>query len=245
MMKARSWILTAVLVVVLSQFGYGAEGLQGQFFVAAEVGTQSEVSGHLMQSAQGTLLDQPITITSARYRDVYSPAVRYQFLLGYGVSSSGEFVARASYYKADASGITAGDISGRQLLAFFGPYAYEEVGIEAGYRHYFATRTRLKSYIGPIVGVRFLHEILVTFASQEAGTSISNIPFSKQGAVPVFGLDLGFTFDLGDHFLVGMNTGLRYQTAPPQFDYLNGLVTIDNSDGRWTAPVVVQVGARF
>ena len=33
--------------------------------MAAQVGTQSEVSGNLMQSAQGTLLDQPIAIESS------------------------------------------------------------------------------------------------------------------------------------------------------------------------------------
>jgi len=59
------------------------------------------------------------------------------------------------------------------------------------------------------------------------------------------GLDLGFTFDLGSHFFVGVDTGLRYQTAPSQFDELEGLTGIDDSDGRWTAPVVASIGVRF
>jgi hypothetical protein len=42
-----------------------------------------------------------------------------------------------------------------------------------------------------------------------------------------------------------VDTGLRYQTAPGQFDYLEGLTTIDDSDGRWTAPVVASIGVRF
>ena len=213
--------------------------------VAAQIGTQSEVSGNLMQSAQGTLLSQPISIDSARYRDVYGPDFRYQLLLGYGVSSRSEIVARASYYKTDAAGIEAGTLNGRQLLAFFQPNAYEEVGLELGYRFYFASQTRLKSYIAPIVGVRFLKEILVTFAAQEAGSSITNIPFSKEGSVAVFGADIGFSFDLGQNFFVGVDTGIRYQAAPPQFDYLLGLTKIDDSDGRWTAPVVASIGFRF
>jgi len=213
--------------------------------VAAQIGTQSEVSGNLMQSAQGTLLSQPISIDSARYRDVYGPDFRYQLLLGYGVSSRSEIVARASYYKTDAAGIEAGTLNGRQLLAFFQPNAYEEVGLELGYRFYFASQTRLKSYIAPIVGVRFLKEILVTFAAQEAGSSITNIPFSKEGSVAVFGADIGFSFDLGENVFVGVDTGIRYQAAPPQFDYLLGLTKIDDSDGRWTAPVVASIGFRF
>ena len=213
--------------------------------MAAQIGTQSEVSGNLMQSAQGTLLSQPISIDSARYRDVYGPDFRYQLLLGYGVSSRSEIVARASYYKTDAAGIEAGTLNGRQLLAFFQPNAYEEVGLELGYRFYFASQTRLKSYIAPIVGVRFLKEILVTFAAQEAGSSITNIPFSKEGSVAVFGADIGFSFDLGENVFVGVDTGIRYQSAPPQFDYLLGLTKIDDSDGRWTAPVVASIGFRF
>jgi hypothetical protein len=256
-MKARSWLLTAAMVAVLPTVGYGAEGLEGKFMVAAQVGTQSEVSGNLMQSAQGTLLSQPISIDSARYRDVYGPDFRYQLLLGYGVSARSEIVARATYYKTDAAGVEAGTLNGKPLLAFFGPRegcplntsecpnAYEEVGLEFGYRFYLASQTRLKSYVAPIVGVRFVREVLVTFAAQEAGSSITNIPFSKEGSVPVFGLDIGFSFDLGDHAFIGVDTGLRYQTAPPQFDYLLGLTKIDDSDGRWSAPVVASIGFRF
>ncbi len=104
-------------------------------------------------------------------------------------------------------------------------------------RYYLATQSRLKSYIAPIVGVRFLNEILVSYSVPEAGTSIRFIPFTQEGTVPVFGLDIGFTFDLGNHFFVGMDTGIRYQTAPGEFDYLPGLGGLDDSDGRWSAPV--------
>jgi hypothetical protein len=244
-MKARSWLLTAAMVAVLPTVGYGAEGLEGKFMVAAQVGTQSEVSGTVIQGTLGTLVNQPILFESKSYRDVYGPDVRVQLLLGYGVSSNSEIVVRATYYKTEGEGFAAGTLSGKPMLAFFEPNDYEEVGFEFGYRFYLASQTRLKSWIAPIVGVRFLQEILMTLASQEAGTSIVNIPFSKEGAVPVFGLDLGFSFDLGQHFFIGVDTGIRYQTAPPQFDYLPGLTKIDDSEGRWTAPVVASLGFRF
>ena len=61
--------------------------------------------------------------------------------------------------------------------------------------------------------MRFLNEILVS--SRVRGRHVDrNIPFSKEGAVPVFGLDIGFTFDLGKHFFIGVDTGIRYQSAP-------------------------------
>ena len=63
-----------------------------------------------------------------------------------------------------------------------------------------------------MVGVRFVDEILVSFSALKQAVSIQNVPFSKEGAVPVFGLDIGFTFDLGEHFFLGIDTGIRYQT---------------------------------
>ena len=91
------------------------------------------------------------------------------------------------------TGIEAGRLDGEQLFAFFEPNNYEEVGFEVGLRYYLATQSRLKSYVAPIVGVRFLNEILVSYSVPEAGSSIRFIPFTKEGAVPVFGLDIGFT----------------------------------------------------
>jgi hypothetical protein len=243
-MKARCWLVVAAVLTLLPA-AVRAEGLAGRFTIAAQVGTQSEVSGNILQSASGTLFDKPVTIDSARYRDVYAPALRTQLLLGYGVGERTELIARASYYKAEWTGVEAGNLDGDPLFAFFEPYDYEEVGFEIGLRYYLATQKRLKSYVAPVAGVRFLHETLVSFSAQQAGSSIRYVPFSKDGAVPVFGLDIGFSFDLGAHAYVGMDTGLRYQTAPGGFDYLLGLTKIDDSDGRWSAPVTAMLGVRF
>ena len=242
-MKARCWLVAAA--VVLLPAATNAQGLAGRFSIAAQIGTQSEVAGDLLKSASGTLLDRPVTIESQRYRDVYAPDWRLQLLLGYGVGEKTELIARSTYYKSDGTGIEAGTLGGTPLFAFFNVTEYEEVGFEVGLRYYISSQARLKSYIAPVVGVRFVNEILVTFSAQEQGSSIQNIPFSKEGAVPVFGMDIGFTFDLGERFFVGIDTGIRYQSAASEFDYLLGLTQVDDSDGRWSAPVVASIGVRF
>jgi len=152
---------------------------------------------------------------------------------------------RGTWYETKGTGVEAGNLDGDPLFAFFEPYKYKEVGLELGVRYYLATQARLKSYVGPVLGVRFVDEILVSLSAQEAGSSIQNVPFSKDGAVPVFGLDIGFSFDLGERAFIGMDTGIRYQTAPSGFDYLPGLTRLDDSGGRWSAPVVVVLGVRF
>jgi hypothetical protein len=243
-MKARCWHVTAAVAVLLPAV-CRAEGLQGKFTVAAQVGTQSEVAGNLLQGASGTLFDKSVTIDSKRYRDVYAPDLRLQGLFGYGVSDHVEVIARTSWYRAEPVRLEAGSLEGKTLVVAFEPYDYEELGFEIGVRYYLASQARLKSYVAPVVGARFLNEILVSISVQEAGSSIRFVPFSQKGAVPVFGLDIGFTFDLGELLYIGMDTGIRYQAAPAQFDYLLGLTTIDDSEGRWSAPVVAVLGIRF
>ena len=156
-----------------------------------------------------------MTLDSKRYRDVYAPDLRLQGLLGYGLGERVEIIARGTYYKADGTALEVGKLGDDPVYVFFDPYGeYEEVGVELGLRFYIAAAGRLKSYVAPIVGARWLSETYVTFDVPDAGSAIRNVPFHEKSTVPVFGLDLGFTFDLGEHFFVGVDTGLRYQSRP-------------------------------
>jgi hypothetical protein len=245
-MMARSWLTATLLAALLAPGVARAEGLEGRFSIAFQGGTQSELAGDLLKAADGTLVGKPITIESQRYRDVYAPDLRLQGALGYGIGARTEIVAKATYYKAEGTAIEAGTFNGSPLFVFFDPYgAYEEVGVELGLRYYIAAAGRLKSYVAPVVGARFLSEVLVSFSIPGAGSAIQNVPFHEKSTVAVFGLDLGFTFDLGRHFFVGVDTGLRYQGPPSQLDGLEGLTQIDDSSGRWSAPVVASLGVRF
>jgi hypothetical protein len=248
-MKARCWLVAGAVSSLLPAAAH-AQGLAGRFTIAAQVGTQSEVSGNMIQGASGTLLDRAVTIDSMRYRDIYAPDWRLQGLVGYGVGERTEVIARATWYRSTAvEGLEIGTLEDQQLFVYFPsqnePSDYEEVGFEIGLRYYLATQSRLKSYIGPVLGMRFLNESLVSFSAPAAGSSIQNVPFSKESTVPVFGLDIGFTFDLGERFYIGVDTGIRYQSPPDEFNYLPGLSGMDDSDGRWSAPVTAVLGVRF
>jgi hypothetical protein len=245
-MKARSWLTATVVAALLAPGAARAQGMEGRFSIAFQVGTLSEIAGDLIKGTQGTLLGKPATIDAQRYRDVYAPDLRLQGQLGYGVGPRVEIVARGTYYKANGTAVEAGTFNGVPLAVYFDPHGeYEEVGFEVGVRYYIASTGRLKSYLGAVAGARFLSEILVTFSAAEAGTSIQNVPFSEEDTVPVFGLDLGFTFDLGDHFFVGLDSALRYQSAPTPFEPYPNLPGFNDSEGRWSAPVVATLGVRF
>ncbi len=242
-MKARIRLTATVLAALLAPALAGAEGLEGRITVAFQGGTESTFAGDLMKGAQGSLLGKPVTIASKRYRDVYAPDLRLQGLLGYGIGARTEIVLRGSWYETEGTGLEVGTSNGNPVFAFFGPY--EEIGVEVSLRYYVSTSGRLKSYVAPVIGARSVDEILVSLSVPDAGSAILNVPFSEKSTVPVFGLDLGFTFDLGSHFFVGVDTGLRYQGTPSQFDALEGLAGLDDSDAKWTAPVVASIGVRF
>lgn len=241
-MKARR-LLPAILALLLAPVAARSEGLAGRFSVAVQVGTQSEIAGDLIASTQGTLVGKPTTVESKRYRDVYRPALRLQGLLAYGVAAKLELFLRGSYYKAKEAGVEAGSFDGHPMFAFFDQY--REVGGELGLRYYIAPRGRLKSYLGPVVGVRHVDEVLVSFSIPDAGSAVLNVPFSKGGNVAVFGADLGFSFDLSPNVYLGVDTGLRYQQAPESFGSLPELGAFEAPSSRWTAPVTATIGVRF
>jgi hypothetical protein len=254
-MKARSWLAATVLGALLTPAAARAEGLDGRFTIAFQGGTQSELGGDLLKGATGTLFSgKAVTLDSKSYKDVYAPDLRLQGLVGYGLSERLEIIARGTYYKANGTALEVGKLEEDPVYVFFDPYPgdafdpygdYEEVGVELGLRFYIAAAGRLKSYVAPIVGARWLTETYVRFEVPEAGSAIRNVPLHEKSTVPVFGLDIGFNFDLGEHFFVGVDTGLRYQGAPKGADGLPGFPQIDDSDGRWSAPVSATIGVRF
>jgi hypothetical protein len=248
-MKARTWLAATVLTGLLAPAVHAAEGegLKGRLSITFQGGTQSEVAGDLFKATTGTAFGKPITLDSKRYRDVYAPDVRLQGVVGYGVGDKLELVARGSWYKANGTAIEIGKLEGdKTVYATFDPYGdYEEVGAEVGLRYYLSATARLKSYVAPMVGARWLTETYITLSVPDAGSAVENVPFQKKGTVPLFGLDLGFGFDLSEHFFVGLDAGIRYQTAPPQANALPGLEQMDDSESKWSAPVAVSVGVRF
>ncbi len=242
-MKARSFVASVIPAVLLAAGSARAENMKGRVSLAVQAGTQTQVSGDLVSATQGNLLGIPVTIDSKRYRDVYKPDLRLQGYLGVGVSERIELILRWTDYKADAIGVKIGSSAKGAVNAFFTPY--KENSLELGMRFYIAPQSRLKSYIGPVLGARFLKDTVVSLSMPDDSSSISNVPFTKGSTVLVAGLDLGFVFDLGSHVFVGVDTGLRDQGAPEQFNQVPGLPAIDDSGAQWSAPVVATLGLRF
>ena len=253
-MKARAIATAAVLAVLLAPgWASAAEGIAGKLAIAAQVGTQTELDGNLLASGESTLVDRPASFHSVSYRDVFGPEARIQGFIGYGVSEKVELVLRGGYYKSEAVGVEAGTLTGGTLagvtLAGAKIYAYftdyEEWNLELAARYYIAHRSRLKSWIAAVAGVRATNNLYVSYSIPDAGIAVLNVPFNTDTTVPVFGADIGVSFDLTDNLLVGLDSGVRWQAASGDAKPLPSLSAIGASEGRWTAPVMLSLGLRF
>jgi len=242
-MKARH---APVLVALFAVAGGPAvaQDLDGRWTVALQGGTDSENSGNVLSAVEGELFELPVVVEKRTYREIYDPGVRLQVLLGYGVTRNGEIITRVSHYRIESpGGVPSGTVAGDPLFAFVDPY--EEWGVELGYRLYLASRTRLKSYIAPVGGVRFPDRMLLTMSAPDRGSAIFNVPLYNASTVAVFGADIGFTYDLGSTFYIGLEAAVRYQTKPAASDTAPGLSGINRGGDRWSAPVIATVGLRF
>jgi opacity protein-like surface antigen len=242
-MKAQRSLMVLALAAAFAAPA-AAQDLEGRWTVAFQGGTDSELSGKVISGVQGELFERPVTIESRKYREIYDPDVRLQALVGYGVSPSSEIFVRASHYKMESpGGVPVGTVVEDPLYAYLDPY--EEWGVEIGYRFYLASRTSLKSYIAPVGGVRFLDRMLLSLSAPDRGSAIFNLPMYNASTVAVFGLDVGFTYDLGSRFYIGLEAELRYQTKPAVSGTAPGLAGINSDGSRLSAPVLATVGVRF
>lgn len=242
-MNGRRSLFVVAFSMALAVPAIAQEDLEGRFTLAVQGGTDSEISGNVLSSVDGELFGLPVVVESRKYRETYDPDLRLQALIGYGVTGSGEIIARASYYKIESPGVEAGTAGGDPLFAFLDPY--EEWGVELGYRFYLASQTRLKSYLAPVGGVRFTDRILLGLSAPDRGSAIFNVPHFNASTIPVFGLDLGFTFDLTSNLYAGLEAQIRYQTRPEAATTAPGLAGINAEGDRWSAPILATVGLRF
>ena len=245
-MKARSsLVLVALAALLVPAVGAQDVGLEDRWTVAFQGGLDSEITGDVLSDVQGTVFDRDVTIFRRTWRQTYEPAFRRgAVVVGFGVTPSAEIFARGSFYEMTTPGVLAGSVEGSDLFVQLEPY--KEYGVELGYRFYLAWRTRMKSFIAPVVGMRFLDRILIESAfAPDRNSAIFNVPLYEASTVFTFGLDIGFTIDLGSHFYVGLDAELRFQGKASAAETFPGLAGINDGGNRLSAPVVLSVGLRF
>jgi hypothetical protein len=248
-MKQRHLVLV-LLTIILAAVPAAATAQTSDNTWSAEVyvGWDNGISGDLISSGIGTIVGQPAVVESQSYDDVYGTGARWRFSAAYRLSPRSEVLGSLEYASAGGDVVQVGTVGGDPLFAQFDDY--RAIGIEAGYRYYFADRGasgRIKPYVGGLLGVDIVREIdaVITIPQQNVILDATNF-YDRTGAF-VFGLNGGALFDVNERLAVGAEIGLRHHSGLSQLEALTGtgLEDINDSSGRWTLPLTVGARVKF
>jgi hypothetical protein len=244
-MKIRRAVMAMAAAVALFTGTASAQGIEGRWSLAFQGGTDLELGGDVHDGGSGTVLGLPTSVEARSFGDVYDPSFRGQLEIGYGISPASEVFLRGTYYKMKSGTLQVGTVAGLALQADFADY--EEWGGEVGYRRYFQPEKAFKPYLGVLAGLRFVSELPSTFSVPAAGVVLSDVPFYESSTVGVFGLDIGFSYDVSESLALGIETGPRYQTGLSDLEGLagTGLESINDVGSRWSMPILATIRLRF
>jgi hypothetical protein len=247
MMSARKCLPVLVLSAFVVTTGHAsAQTAHSNWNAEASVGWDVNVSGGFLAAGIGTLEDRATVITAQSFGDVYGTGVLWQFGGGYMIDEINEVRAQLSYQRAGSDIVSLGTVSGTDLVATFDDY--KAWTVEAGYRHFFATRdVKLRPYGGATIGVAIIDEIDAVFAAPQAGLTRLQSDFYDGTAAFSFGVNGGALYALNDRFDLHAEIGLRFNSGLSQIDSLRatGLEDINDKSSRWTMPISIGIRVNF
>ena len=176
-----------------------AQNSQSSWNAEASVGWDANVTGAFLAAGIGTLDQTAAVINAQSFGDVYGTGVLWQFSGGYMVDEINEVRGQLSYQRAGSDIVNLGTANGTDLVATFDDY--KSWTVEAGYRHFFATRdVRLRPYGGGTIGVAIIDEIDAVFAAPQAGITRSATDFYDGTAAFSFGVNGGALYALNNRY---------------------------------------------
>jgi hypothetical protein len=236
----------ALSAFLLTASDTSAQTSQSSWNAEASVGWDVNVTGAFLAAGIGTLEGAATVINSQSFGDVYGTGVNWLFSGGYMLDEINEIRGQLSFQRAGSDIADLGTANGTQLVATFDDY--KAWTIEAGYRHYFATRdVRLRPYGGGTFGVAIINEIDAVFAAPQAGITRFQTDFYDGTAAFSFGFIGGVLYGLTDRLDLNAQMGLRFNSGLSQIDALvgTGLEDINDKSSRWTLPISVGIRVNF
>lgn len=237
--------LNALAMVVLTASPAAADG-EARWSLTVEGGTDVEVSGDVLLAGQGSFAGLAAGTEALAYGGAFGHSFRGAVSVGYRVSPKAEVFLRGGRYAMDGRSVRIGSASGLDLEAEVGPY-HEWAG-ELGVRRLFSSRGGFEPYVAVSGGVRSLKAMALTLSVPDANLDAADLPLYDQSLVAVVGADGGVVRRISSHLSLGIEIGLRYQTAPAGLDaglQGSGLDPLNDGGGRWSVPVSARATLRF
>jgi hypothetical protein len=247
MMSARKCLPVLVFSAFVLTAGHAsAQTALSSWNAEASVGWDVNVSGAFLAAGIGTLDHSATVITAQSFGDVYGTGVLWQFSGGYLIDEINEVRGQLSFQRAGSDIVSLGSANGTDLVATFDDY--RAWTLEAGYRHFFATRdVRLRPYGGATIGVSIIDEIDAVFAAPQGGITRLATDFYDGTAAFSFGVNGGALYGLNDRYDLFAQIGLRFNSGLSQIDSLRGtgLEDINDKSSRWTMPITIGIRVNF
>lgn len=238
-MRIAAMLATAAAALALAAADAAAQSarnapIQGRLSLNPTVGTdfdlkEKEFTRAATQdvTATGTVggtafsVGATFTTTKKDFSDVYDRPLVLGVDLSYGLSDRSEVFGVLGYTWAsartfDAISVNAAGTFGGVPIAANGTVQgklsnFHQVGIEAGYRHFFPVASSLKVYASGAVGVAMVKSIDLDLSV--SGTRVaSGVRMFKDSWTYSLALGLGLRYDLAPGIAIGAETGLRYNT---------------------------------
>jgi hypothetical protein len=242
--RVRQALMLSALVLTAARAS--AQNGQSSWNAEVSVGWDINLSGAFLAAGIGTLEQSAAVINAQSFGDVYGTGVLWQFSGGYMVDEINEVRAQLSYQRAGSDIVALGTANGTDLVATFDDY--KSWTIEAGYRHFFATRdVRLRPYGGATTGVAIIDEIDAVFAAPQGGITRSATDFYDGTAALSFGVNGGLLYALNNRCDFHAQIGLRFNSGLSQIDSVRGtgLEGINDKSARWTLPISLGIRVNF
>ena len=181
---------------------------------------------------------------SVSFDDIYGDAHTFSARLGRALGRNRVYL-RLAYTEASGSNIHLGEIDNCDLYGRFEDYS--DWGVLVGFDRHFNERGRFSPYIGLEAGVRFVDGIAVDFSSTDGHHThdFAGVPFYNGGAIFTAELVVGVDFDVTNSFVIGVESGLRYQAGLGEDDgglSSFGLEDLNNADGEMLLVPVMLTG---
>jgi hypothetical protein len=224
------------------------EGFRNRLTMAVLWGWENNFSGNMIQAADGlTTTGIPLHTTETSFDDVYGRMTGFKVGFGYRTTPRSEVVFNFTIARNSAERVSVGTAGVNNVPLYVDFDSYNNWGIEAGQRWFFA-RTRFTPFVGYLVGINRYDDIRGTFVDVPLdltpGLAAQDGKFFEKSWAFNFGPTGGFLIGLGPVELMA-EAQLRYMGGLSDVDWLieEGLRDINDDSKRWSFPV--QLGLRF
>lgn len=219
-----------------------------RFGYEATVGTEYVLSGEVFQGeASKPFLGGPGTVSDlapVKYSDAFGNATTLEFATTYDLNPKTQLIGQVGYSTAAGQSVELGTVDDgagttEVLSAEFSDL--EKYTLEGGFRRYLGASghsgSGFRPFVGASLGFSAVKDVLLT---QSSDTLVDPNVFVQEyidgGWHPIASASLGAEWQVGHRTALGIETGLKYQSA---------LDTNLGSDGHWSVPVKLRGRIEF